>query len=114
MGILLTIIAALLVIILSPFLIVFSLVKHFSFKGMNDYFFKIAVSIDQLGNVVGGSFFNACAITKDGFKFGSEDETISSVIGRNYQKGTLKLLGRSIRYYLDKIQPNHCVNSIGS
>ena len=87
-----------------------------SFKEVSDYFFRIAVSIDQLGNVIGGPFFNHCAITQDGAKFGNEDETISSVLGRNHinQPRTFRLLGRSMRYYLDCIETNHCVNSIGS
>lgn len=82
---------------------------------MNDYFFRIAVAVDQLGNVIGGPFFNQCAITAEGDKFGSEDETISSVLGKNHinQPRTLRLLGKSLRYYLDKIESNHCVKSIG-
>lgn len=112
MGILLAFIATILLYILSPFLIVYNILMSASFKSVSDYFFKIAVSLDQLGNVIGANFFNHVAITENGHKFGNEDETISSVLGRNYKTGTLKLLGRSLRYYLDKIQPNHCVNSI--
>ena len=46
-------------------------------------FIGIAIAIDQLGNVVCGRMFNDILITKDGYKFGDEDETISSCIGKN-------------------------------
>lgn len=115
MGFILAIIATLLVYIFSPFLIIYGMLTADSFKAVNAYFFRIAVSIDQLGNVIGGPFFNQCAITPTGDQFGHEDETISSVLGKNHanQPRTFRLLGRSMRYYLDLIEPNHCVNSIG-
>lgn len=113
MGIILALIATLLMYIFSPFLIIYGMCTMSSFKEVSDYFFRIAVSIDQLGNVIGSPFFNHCAIKPEGFQFGNEDETISSVLGKNYQTSTFRLLGRSMRYYLDKIQPNHCINSIG-
>lgn len=115
MGFILAIVATILIYIFSPFLIIYGLFTMRSLKAINDYFFRIAVSIDQLGNVIGGPFFNHCAIKPEGDKFGSEDETISSVLGKNHinQPRTLKLLGKSLRFYLDQIEPNHCVNSIG-
>lgn len=90
----------------------YSILTANSFKAVSDYFFKIAVSIDQLGNVISADLFNDIMIKENGFKFGEEDETISSVIGRNYKANTLKPLGRSLRFYLDSIEKNHCINSI--
>lgn len=115
MGFILTLMATLTIYIFSPFLIIYGMCSMSSFKAINDYFFKIAVSIDQLGNVIAGPFFNCVAITPDGDKFGNEDETISSVLGKNHinQPRTFKLLGRSLRYYLDCIEKDHCVKSIG-
>lgn len=116
MGFILAIIATLLVYIFSPFLIIYGMCTMPSIKAINDYFFQIAVAIDQLGNVIAAPFLNHVAITPDGDKFGNEDETISSVLGRNHtnQPRTFRLLGRSMRYYLDLIEHNHCVNSIGA
>lgn len=114
MGILLAFISVILLYILSPLLIIYSIFAASSFKSISDHFYKIAVSIDQLGNVIGSDLFNDIMISKDGFKFGNEDETISSVLGRNYKTNTLKTTGKILRWTLDKIQPNHCVNSIGN
>ena len=112
MGILLTILATILTYILSPFLIIYSFIR-LKYKEIGDHYFDVAVSIDQLGNVLGSPLFNDIMIKKEGFKFGNEDETISSVLGRNYQTNNLKFIGKCIRYLLDKIEKNHCINSIG-
>lgn len=112
MGFLLAFIAVLLMVILAPFALVYEIITLFRYSKINDYFFNIAVSIDQLGNVVCQSLFNDLFITKHGFKFGNPDETISSVLGRNYLTNTLKPLGKFLRWILDGIEENHCVNSI--
>jgi len=113
MGFILALIAVLLTYIFSPFLMLYAMFTAPSIKAINRYFFKIAISVDQMGNVIGTAFFNHTVIKENGHKFGNPDETISSVLGRNYQTNTLTLFGRSMRYYLDRIEPNHCVNSIG-
>ena len=45
-------------------------------------------------------------------QFGNEDETISSVLGKNERMQTLTGLGRVIVSILDFIDPNHALNSI--
>lgn len=112
MGILLAFIAVILTIIVAPFALIYEIITLVRFSKVSDYFFNIAISIDQLGNVVCQGLFNDLLISKDGFKFGNPDETISSVLGRNYLTNTLKPLGRLLRWILDKIEPNHCVKSI--
>jgi len=113
MGILLAFIAAILGIIIIPIGIIYEIFTLIRFSNVSDYFLNIAISIDQLGNVACQGLFNDVLIKKEGFKFGNPDETISSVLGRNYQKNTLTYLGNGIRWILDKIQKGHCVNSIG-
>lgn len=113
MGILLAFASVILIYLFSPFLIIYSIIVSSSLKRVSEHFFTIAVSIDQLGNVIGTDFFNHVMIKEDGYKFGSPDETISSCIGKNYQTNTLKPLGRSLRFYLDRIEKDHCVKSIG-
>ncbi len=66
----------------------FSVPIKISFKGLlqrwHQYFLKMAISIDQLGNVVLQDLFNDLLITtKSQHSFGDEDETISSVLGKN-------------------------------
>ncbi len=82
------------------------------FKGVGEYFLKIAISIDQLGNVLMQHLLNILWIKKDGYKFGNRDETISSALGRNKKLGTLTTFGRFIDRILDLIDPDHSLNSI--
>lgn len=94
-----------------------SLPLKMSFKSLikrwNQYFFILAVSIDQLGNVVMQDFFNDLLINQSSpHRFGHEDETISSVLGRNKSTNTLSKTGRALVNFLDRIDPNHVLNSI--
>ena len=74
--------------------------------------FLTAVAIDQMGNVLGAPFFNDTFIKKGGYNFGNPDETISSVIGKNYRDNTLTWVGSIFRWLLDTIDTNHSLNSI--
>jgi 8-oxo-dGTP diphosphatase len=76
------------------------------------YMFKIALGIDQLGNVVCARLFNFFLITKEGYQFGNEDETISSVLGKNKKQNTLRFLGKLLDLILDQIDRNHSIKSI--
>ena len=49
---------------------------------------------------------------KRGYKFGNRDETISSALGRNKRLGTLTRFGIFIDKILDKLDPDHSLNSI--
>jgi len=80
------------------------------YGGRADYCKRIAVSLDQLGNVVCDKLFNLTM----GSGFGNEDETISSVLGRNKAQGSLKLMGKAVAFILNKIDKNHVEKSIGS
>ena len=115
MGFILAFIAVFFTYLFSPFLIIYGMVISCSLRTMNDYFFNIAVAVDRLGNVIAGPFLNHAAITPRGYKYGNGKETISSGTGKNHikQPREFRLFGRSIRYYLDQIEKDHCVNSIG-
>ena len=96
-------------LLFSIFKLRFSLI----FKRWAAYFMKLAVSIDQLGNVMMQDLFNKLFITNYSLhKFGNEDETISSVLGKNKEGDTLSPLGQVITNFLDKIDKNHSLNSI--
>lgn len=112
MGIILTFIAVILTIVIAPIALLYEIITLIRFSKVSDYFFNIALSIDQLGNVICQGLFNDLLIKKDGFKFGNPDETISSVLGRNYQTNNLKFIGKAIRWTLDKIEKDHCIKSI--
>ncbi len=79
------------------------------FRGVGEYLLKIAVSVDQLGNVLMQHLLNALWITKEGYKFGNRDETISSALGRNKVLGTLNHFGNGIDKILDIIDPSYAL-----
>jgi len=114
-GLLLLILSLILLIITGPIGILYGIFyslfkKHVS--GLGDYFLEIAISIDQLGNVVMQHLLNLLWVKKNGYKFGNRDETISSVIGKNLKNKSLTSFGKIISNILDKIDPNHSLNSI--
>lgn len=80
--------------------------------GLGEYLLKIAISIDQLGNVGMQHLLNLLWIKKGGYKFGNRDETISSALGRNNKLGTLTKFGAAIDKLLDFLDKNHSLNSI--
>lgn len=79
---------------------------------IGDYFYRAAVSIDQLGNAMCCELFNRTLIKEGGYSFGNVDETISSVLGKNKQTNTLSLLGRLLDKLLHILDDNHTLNSI--
>jgi hypothetical protein len=112
-GFFLLIIAVLMSIVLFPIGWVYSLVKFkLSFKRLGAYWYVMAVSVDQLGNVVMATLFNDLFITKYGYKFGDEDATVSMSLGVNKAMGTLKPLGKFIADVLNLIEPNHVEKAI--
>lgn len=115
-GLLLFLISILLLVITGPLGFLYG-VLHSLFsrgvKGLGEYFLQIAVSIDQLGNVLMQHLLNLLWIRRGGgYPFGNRDETISSALGRNKRNGTLSLFGRWMDALLDRIDPNHSLNSI--
>ncbi|MEO9511685.1 MAG: hypothetical protein ABJN84_01600 [Flavobacteriaceae bacterium] len=81
-------------------------------KGIGEFALKIAISIDQLGNVIMQHLFNLLWVKAGGYEFGNRDETISSALGKNKQLKTLTGFGKLIDTILDSIDPNHTLNSI--
>jgi hypothetical protein len=111
MGFLLVLIASLLLYILTIPALLFTLI----FPGTNKdkYFLNLALSIDQLGNALCRELFNKTLIKSNSSHiFGNPDETISSVLGKNKRDSTLTFTGKILASILDKIDENHCVNSI--
>lgn len=79
---------------------------------LGDYLFKIALSIDQLGNVLGRSMLQIMLIKRGGFLFGDEDDTISYVLARNYYKGKLNIFGKLLSLLLNLIDKDHLKDAI--
>jgi 8-oxo-dGTP diphosphatase len=108
--------------LLSPFLVVGMLYAFLSYlfslrfkkywNKVSTYFRSCAIAIDQLGNVFCAELFNDLLIKDDSTPFGDEDETISSVLGKNQQKNNLTKLGSALNALLDFIDDNHSIKSI--
>jgi len=105
-------IAFIVAILLSIILFPIGFILKMFYPKRREYLFRIAVSIDQLANVVCAKLFNIILITNIGYKFGKEDETISSVLGKNKKQGTLRFLGKLLDLILDQIDKDHSVKSI--
>jgi len=83
------------------------------FKGeFSKYHLNLAIAKDQYGNALCQYIFNCLLITKQGYKFGNIDETISSVIGKNKMSKTLSPLGRLLDYLLNLFEKDHSTKSI--
>lgn len=91
---------------------VYSSLCFSSLKEANKYYGEIALSKDQHSNVVMQYLFNHIMIKTNGYRFGNEDETISSVFGKNQLKGTLTWFGMLWNNFLNNIDENHSVKSI--
>jgi hypothetical protein len=112
-GFILLCLAVVLSAILYPVGWIYSMVTfRLNFKKLGQYWFIMAVSVDQLGNTVMSTLFNDLLIRKYGHKFGDEDQTISMVLGVNKAMGTLTDLGRFIADVLNLIDPNHVEKAI--
>lgn len=119
LAILLLIVAILLFGVLLVPAILWGIVASFWKRKFNNgtneiakWFYAWALSIDQLGNVVCKELFNDALITPSGIEFGNPDETISSVLGKNKLNNSLTWLGKSLDWILNKLDPNHSINSI--
>jgi hypothetical protein len=108
MGLILLIIARLLSWVLFPIGWFYSLITfRVRWGRLDEYFKKMAISLDQMGNVVLANLMNDFLIKSEGYKFGNPDDTISAVLGINKRNNTLKSTGKFIALVLNKIDPNH-------
>lgn len=112
-GFVLLVIAVLMSVVLYPLGWIYSIITfRGSLKKLGSWWFVMAVSVDQLGNVVMSTLFNDILIKKYGYEFGNEDLTVSAVLGVNKKMGTLTKLGKFIADVLNKIDPNHVEKAI--
>lgn len=114
-GLLLFLISIVLMVLTGPLGLIYGFFQQLftkGLKGIGEFALKIAISIDQLGNVIMQHLFNWLWTKKGGYLFGNRDETISSALGKNKQLGTLSGFGMVIDKILDSIDPDYSLNSI--
>ena len=99
--------------ILIPPLTVWNLIivnrKYGNTKG---YFRSTALSIDIWANREFRTLWNDKLKIASGYKFGRENETISSALGKNERDKTLSKTGKLLVKILDFLDKNHCIKSI--
>lgn len=118
MGFILTLTAILLSWILFPIGLAYSFIRLMIKAKLRQYidhwnklFYTIALSIDQMGNVVLQYILNDTCIQKNGYKFGNPDKTISYQLGENKYFNTLTPFGLFISNVLDSLDENHCIKT---
>lgn len=78
---------------------------------MKQYFFLVLISIDQFFNVLLAPVLNR--LTSDGaYPFGHPDETLSSVMGKNIERGKCRGCHLICKYFLHPLDNDHCRRSI--
>jgi hypothetical protein len=77
-----------------------------------DSLFQGAYALDVFGNTAYPSLLNALFLKKGCYHFGARDETISSVLGKNWTLGTLTWLGLGCAGLLNLVDADHCYKYI--
>lgn len=112
MGFILATIATIILWAILPLAILWALVKSvFGSTKLEKYFYEVAFSIDQTGNVICSPLFNSLLKKKNGYSFGNPDETVSHVLGVNKLQGTLTIIGKIVAGILNLIEKNHVENA---
>lgn len=86
--------------------------NFFFVKNKKGYFRSSAVNLDKYANREFRTLWNKTLKKENGYKFGNENETISSALGKNERDKTLTKTGKVLVWILDKIDNNHSIKSI--
>ena len=98
---------------LAPLLYLIGMIVSICKCEFNQWNFDLAVAKDQYGNTLGKYVFNFIFIKKESkHLFGNNDETISSVIGKNKKENTLTVTGKIFDQTLNLFDKNHSIKSI--
>lgn len=91
----------------------FLTIVNFFFVSDSEYFEDTSISLDRFGNREYRTLFNRILIKKESeYRFGDIRETISSVLGKNQEKGTLTRTGKILAFILNTLEKDHCKNAI--
>ena len=105
MGFILFLIALVLIFFLT-------LVNFWYVDNKKGYFKSTAKNLDIFANREFRAFWNSVLIIENGYQFGKENEILSSALGKNQRDETLKSKGEFLVKVLNKLDKNHCLNSI--
>jgi hypothetical protein len=100
-------------VLLAPVLFVGTLTFRIFTDGSGNYLYKVAYSIDQLGNAVGGEFWQTLLVNRFApYHFGEPDDTISYALARN--EGYWSGAGKVLVWVLEFVDPGHMKKSLKS
>lgn len=85
-------------------------------QSISQYFYQMALSIDQFANVSLQHIWNRIMIKRklNFFRFGHEDDTISYCLARNRNRGTLSAFGKFWAWFLDFVDKDHLDKAINN
>lgn len=106
-SIVLTTIVGVISIVFTPVYYLITFEWRSGLKQLDQWFWRLALSIDQTGNVLCGSTLKVMMTREYGHPFGDEDDTVSYVLGRNKCKDALTILGRGVVRILGWIEKDH-------
>ena len=109
LNVLLFLVALLLFLLLLPINIIYSIVTR-TWPRASIYFFTLAKSIDQTGNVLMSPIFNDWFIKPWLHSFGDMDETISYVLKVNELGSMLRFPWKVLYRIINMIDPWHFIN----
>lgn len=113
-AVLLTSVLTLVSFIFTPIYYIATLKWKSGVKELNKWFYKLALSIDQFGNVSCSKTLQVLLTKPVNHSFGDEDSTVSYVLAKNKELGSLTLLGRIIGNILDFIDKDHLAKAINN
>ena len=70
---------------------------------LTEWFFNMALSNDQSGNVQSAATFQVLFTKSGGEKFGNPDDTVSYVLAKNKYQNKLTIFGKALSKLLDRI-----------
>ena len=82
--------------------------RHWNIRFIGSFFYSLAFGLDQTGNATFGHLLNATLIKEQQvYPFGSPDQTISHVLGRNKKLDNLSPIGQGLSDLLNFIDRKH-------
>lgn len=81
-------------------------------KKLGEWFYLLALSIDQFGNVSCAAPLKYAMTKEGGFSFGDPDHTVSYVLGKNKAMNTLTWFGVFICIVLNWIDKDHVEKAV--
>ena len=117
-GLILFFVALIPTVVLTVVYLPFTIVYHIltlklvtGLKRSGEYFYQMALSIDQFANVSLQTPLNLL-MHKDGHLFGDEDDTVSYCIAMNSNIGTLTKFGKFWAWFLNFVDTDHLNKAI--